>query len=89
MEWKYFELKQLKEAKEFAAEGGIAVHQNNASFGRYRQTAHLFCKDRETLLKVGEELGLEPKWVHKDHFDLFGRPLYFAKVKCGIHKNVE
>ena len=91
--WRYFRIRELREAY-LCASGGIAVHDNEGAFpyrGRrtYRDTAHLFAIDAAALIAAGVEVGFTiaeaQRWLQRDthlHLDLFGSPFRRAIAKC-------
>lgn len=86
--WRYFRLREIREAKLWAAAGGIAVHDNEGvfPFRRYKRTAHLLARDARELVAAGAEVGMRQVWLQRDalllHYDLFGSPLGRAIAKC-------
>ncbi|HWQ34642.1 MAG TPA: hypothetical protein VNQ79_17460 [Blastocatellia bacterium] len=89
IEWRWFEWKQVREAKAFALAGGIAVHHNRPGWNGH-DAAHLLGPDEATLIAAALELGLLPIWLQRPpktrvlHFDLRGWTLRMARRKCGI-----
>lgn len=86
MEWRYFRTREVREARAWAAEGGIAVHENIWK-SRGRRTAHLLAVDEETLLVAARLVGCEDWWIQRTrtvHFDLVDPYLTRALVRCGV-----
>jgi hypothetical protein len=89
LEWRWFEWKQVRQAKFFASSGGIAVHHNRLGWNGH-DAAHLLGPDEETLISAGLELGLLPIWLQRPprasalHFDLRGYALRQARMRCGL-----
>lgn len=87
--WRWFEWKQVREARVFARSGGIAVHHNRLGWNGH-DAAHLLGPDEATLIAAALELGLLPIWLQRPpktrvlHFDLRGYALTLARLKCGI-----
>lgn len=86
--WRYFRVREVREAKLWAAAGGVAVHDNEGMFPykRWRRTAHLLAQDARALIAAGAEVGMRQAWLQRDastlHYDLFGSPLRRAVAKC-------
>jgi len=89
IEWRWFEWKQVREAKAFAAAGGIAIHHNRLGWHGH-DAAHMLGPDEETLVAAALELGLLPIWLQRPpkastpHFDLRGYALNQAKIRCNL-----
>ncbi len=89
IEWRWFEWKQVRLAKAYAAAGGIAVHHNRLGWHGH-EAAHLLGPDEATLMAAGLQLGLLPIWLQRPpkasalHFDIRGYALVQAKIRCGI-----
>ncbi len=83
--WRYFRVREIKEAFAHADAGGIAVHDSGMKYKR-NYACHLFAESKMALMNAAEELGLDTKWVQigygRDHFDIFGEPLMRALQKC-------
>lgn len=77
LKWKKFDMKLLREAEEFAASGGIAIHLSGPAsrfftedtpkhvqnvFGD-REFAHMFGPDRESLTRAAVSIGCKPQWI--------------------------
>jgi hypothetical protein len=85
-QWRWFTSRQVREAREFAAAGGIAVHDNLYKL-RGLPAAHMLGPDEATLIAAGRELGLTPERLHRSrtlHFDLVGERLERAKQLCQL-----
>lgn len=86
MEWRYFRTREVREARAWAAAGGIAVHENIWK-SRGRRTAHLLAVDEETLLEAARAVGCQDWWIQRTrtiHFDLVDPHLAQALVRCGV-----
>lgn len=89
IEWRWFEWKQVREAKAFAAAGGIAIHHNRLGWHGH-DAAHMLGPDEDTLIAAALELGLLPIWLQRPpktrvlHFDLRGWALVQARTRCRI-----
>lgn len=89
IEWRWFEWKQVREAKVFATAGGIAIHHNRLGWNGH-DAAHMLGPDEETLIAAAIELGLLPIFIQRPprasvlHFDLRGYALMLAKLRCGV-----
>lgn len=80
-----FEMREIREAKEYAKRGGQSLHLHNLTAGhplfrRYKTIAHLFDADKERLVKTAKALGVKVIKVEREnedgqHIDLCGRPL--------------
>jgi len=90
-EWRYFRMYEVREAKLWAAMGGVAVHDNEGAFPfrRWRRTAHLLAPDVEALIAAGVAIGMTrtqaQAWLQRGstlHLDIFGSPLRRAIAKC-------
>lgn len=83
-----FEMKQIREAKEYAKRGGQALHLHTLTAGhslfkRYKTIAHLFDANKERLIQSAQSLGVRVIKVEREnedgqHIDLCGRPLLRA-----------
>jgi len=70
--WKYFGSREVREARAWAAEGGIAVHENIWK-SRGRRTCHLLAKSEAELLIAARTVGCADEWIQRTrtvHFDL-------------------
>jgi hypothetical protein len=90
---RYFELRRIREAIEFAERGGIAVHRNLDRYEGRRSRRGVVMRRpfvhviglRPQLEEWGRRHGLEPEWIQPEgrrrvaHFDLFG-PLAQALI---------
>src|SRR6266508_4310855 len=71
--WRYFRRREIREARLWAAMGGIAVHDNEGAFPfvretgdfkigsrprTYRETAHLLARDAAALIAAASEIGI-------------------------------
>jgi hypothetical protein len=86
MEWRYFRPREVRDARAWAAAGGIAVHENIWK-SRGRRTAHLLAVDEVTLVVAAREVGCEDSWIQRTrtlHFDLVDPHLTLALVRCGV-----
>ncbi len=87
VEERYFELRQVRQALEFAEQGGIAVHRNLDSYdGRSSPRGLVMRKPflhviglRPQLEEWGRLHGLRPEWIQPErgrrrvaHYDVFG-----------------
>lgn len=92
---KLFTQKQLREARDCAAQGEQALHIFKAYaapgapavFRRHKEWAHLFDQDEERLIKTVKRLGVRVIKVERrgqplQHIDLCGKPLERAKAQC-------
>lgn len=90
---KLFTQEQLYEAREFAGQGGQALHCHTFNvghplFARYPEIAHLFDQDKERLIKTARALGVrvikvEHEGEANQHIDLCGKPFERAKAQAG------
>lgn len=86
MEWRYFRTREVREARIWAANGGIAVHENIWK-SRGRRTAHLLGPDEVALIRAAREVGCQDWWIQRTrtlHFDLVDPHLTWALVRCGV-----
>lgn len=86
MDWRYFHTREVREARSWAAEGGIAVHENIWK-SRGRRTAHLLAPDESMLIVAARSLGCEVWWIQRTrtlHFDLVDPYLTRALMRCGV-----
>lgn len=84
--WRYFSSRQVGQARRWAADGGIAVHENIWK-SRGRRTCHLLARDEAALLAAARELGCAEEWIQRTrtlHFDLVDGYLQRALARCGI-----
>lgn len=85
-EWRYFRSREVLVARQWAASGGIAVHENIWK-SRGRRTCHLLAVDEVALLEAARTLGCSDWWIQRTrtvHFDLVEIHLERALVRCGI-----
>ncbi len=84
--WRYFGTREVLEARAWAAEGGIALHENLFPSGG-RRTAHLLARDESALVAAAVSVGCDPAWIQRTrtlHFDLVHPMLTRALHKCGV-----
>ena len=84
--WRYFHTREVALARDWAAQGGIAVHENLFKFRGHR-TCHLLAIDEVSLLEAAVSVGCSTRWIHRSrtiHFDLVEIHLKRALVRCGI-----
>ena len=82
--WRYFESREVREARAWAAAGGIAVHRNIWR-SRGRPTCHLLALDEAALLDAARSLGCSDRWIQRTrtlHFDLVEGHLERAHARC-------
>jgi len=82
--WRYFRSREVKEARLWAARGGIAVHENIFR-SRGRRTCHLLANDETALVEAAVSVGCSPWWVQRTrtlHFDLVEGYLERALALC-------
>ncbi|MGH7562276.1 MAG: hypothetical protein ACRENB_14795 [Gemmatimonadales bacterium] len=82
--WRYFGTREVKEARAWAAAGGIAVHENLFR-SRGRRTAHLLAENEEALVGAAVDVGCEWWWIQRTrtvHFDLVEAQLERALERC-------
>ena len=82
--WKYFRSREVLLARQWAAAGGVAVHENIfKSCGR--RTCHLLAADESALVAAATSVGCSPAWIQRTrtlHFDLVEEPLTRALARC-------
>lgn len=86
MEWRYFSTREVREARAWAAGGGIAVHENIWK-SRGRRTAHLLAPTEADLLDAARSVGCQDWWIQRTrtvHFDLVDPFLSRALRRCGV-----
>jgi len=86
MEWRYFRTREVREARAWAAGGGVAVHENIWK-SRGRRTAHLLAVDEDALITAATLVGCESWWIQRTrtlHFDLVDPHLTLALIRCGV-----
>ena len=84
--WRYFDSRQVREARAWAAAGGVAVHRNIWR-SRGRTTAHLLARDEPSLIDAARLVGCRAEWIQRTntvHFDLVEVHLERALVLCGL-----
>ena len=84
-EWRYFRSREVREARAWAAEGGIAVHENIWK-SRGRRTCHLLARTEAELVAAAQSVGCEDWWIQRTrtlHFDLVEVYLERALARCG------
>ena len=82
--WRYFGTREVREARAWAAAGGIAVHEN-IWHSRGRRTCHLLAQDEQALLEAARSVGCDDRWIQRTstlHFDLVEVHLERALEKC-------
>jgi hypothetical protein len=82
--WRYFGTREVREARAWAAAGGIAVHENIWQ-SRGRRTCHLLAQDEQALLEAARSVGCDDRWIQRTstlHFDLVEVYLDRALAKC-------
>ncbi len=82
--WRYFGTREVREARQWAATGGIAVHENLFR-SRGRRSAHLLAPDEVTLRTAARSVGCLPEWIQRTrtvHFDLVDPMLALALLLC-------
>lgn len=82
--WRYFGTREVREARAWAAAGGIAVHENIWQ-SRGRRTCHLLAQDEQALLEAARSVGCDDRWIQRTstlHFDLVEIYLERALEKC-------
>lgn len=87
--WRYFGTREVRLARAWAAEGGVAVHENIWR-SRGRRTAHLLAVSETVLVEAATSLGCEAWWIQRTrtvHFDLVGPYLALALSRCGVEPN--
>lgn len=85
-EWRYFRTREVRQARAWAAAGGIAVHENIWK-SRGRRTAHLLAIDEVRLVEAAVSVGCEVWWIQRTrtlHFDLVDPYLTRALTRCGV-----
>jgi hypothetical protein len=95
---KQFALRELREARAYAMEGGQALHLMDGSFAYLRkdtpgcfkgqmEIAHLFDQDKTRLIATAKRFGVrvikvEREGTESQHIDLCRGPLVKAKAMC-------
>jgi len=83
-EWRYFSSRQVREARAWAAAGGVAVHENIWK-SRGRRTCHLRARTEAELVAAALAVGCEAWWIQRTstlHFDLVEVYLERALQRC-------
>ena len=83
-EWRYFGTRDVRAARDWAAGGGIAVHENIWK-SRGRRTCHLLAANEAELLRAARSLGCSDAWIQRTrtlHFDLVEVYLERALALC-------
>lgn len=84
--WRHFGSRQVREARQWAEGGGIAVHENIWK-SRGHRSCHLLARDEAALLDAARELGCADAWIQRTrtlHFDLVEVYLERALARCGV-----
>ena len=84
--WRYFGTREAPEARVWARDGGISVHENLFRL-RGRRTAHLLGPNEDALLEAARSVGCEDHWIQRTntvHFDLVAEYLDRALILCGV-----
>ena len=84
--WRYFGTREVRLARIWAVEGGVAVHENIWK-SQGRRTAHLLAASETILVEAATSLGCEVWWIQRTrtvHFDLVGPYLGRALELCGV-----
>jgi hypothetical protein len=82
--WRYFGTREIPAARRWAAEGGVAVHENIFK-SRGRRTCHLLAIDEDHLIAAAASVGCSPCWIQRTrtlHFDLVEIHLTRALALC-------
>lgn len=82
--WRHFGTREVRAAREWAAQGGISVHENIWKL-RGRRTCHLLARDEALLLEAARSIGCADAWIQRTrtlHFDLVDIYLERALVLC-------
>ena len=90
-EWRYFPSREVLEAREWAAAGGIAVHENIWK-SRGRRTCHLLARDETALIAAATSVGCSEWWIQRTrtvHFDLVEIHLERALARCGVGRSID
>ena len=83
-EWRYFGTREVRTAREWAARGGIAVHENIWK-SRGRRTCHLLAQTEVQLLAAARMVGCADEWIQRTRtvqFDLVDGSLERALARC-------
>lgn len=82
--WRYFGTREVSAARAWAAQGGIAVHENIWK-SRGRRTCHLLAANEAELIRAARTLGCSEAWIQRTrtlHFDLVEVYLERALALC-------
>jgi len=82
--WRYFTSRQVREARAWAAEGGVAVHENIWK-SKGRRTGHLLARTEAELMVAATSVGCSEWWIQRTrtlHFDLVDMYLERALARC-------
>lgn len=88
--WKYFGTREVREARAWATQGGIAVHENIWK-SRERRTCHLLAVSEAQLLTAARTVGCADAWIQRTrtvHFDLVEIYLERALSLCGEYSSL-
>ncbi|HEX7024871.1 MAG TPA: DUF4031 domain-containing protein [Gemmatimonadales bacterium] len=88
--WRYFTTREVREARAWAAAGGIAVHENIWK-SKGRRTCHLLAIDETELVLAAREVGCAEYWIQRTrtvHFDLVEVYLERALGLCARHHSL-
>ncbi|MDX2056377.1 MAG: hypothetical protein SFV24_01135 [Gemmatimonadales bacterium] len=88
--WRYFRSREVAAARAWAADGGVAVHENIFK-SRGRRTCHLLARDEAALIAAAVSVGCSPWWIQRTrtiHFDLVGIHLQLALIRCGVPEEI-
>ncbi|HEX9164421.1 MAG TPA: hypothetical protein VF862_00820 [Gemmatimonadales bacterium] len=86
MEWRYFGTRDVRLARQWAGDGGVAVHENLFRL-RGMRCAHLLAADEDRLVVAALLVGCQKHWLQRTrtlHFDLAGDFLARALIRCGL-----
>ncbi len=84
--WRYFRSREVREARAWAADGGLAVHENIFK-SRGRRTCHLLAANETALIEAAVSLGCSVWWIQRTrtvHFDLVEIHLERALEQCRV-----
>lgn len=90
MRWRYFGTREVRAARDWAAQGGIAVHENIWK-SRGRRTCHLLAANETELLRAARSIGCADAWIQRTrtlHFDLVEVYLERAIALCAAAARV-
>ena len=83
-QWRYFKSREVRDARRWAAAGGIAVHENIWK-SRGRRTCHLLAQNETALVVAATSVGCAEWWIQRTrtaHFDLVEVHLERALARC-------